>query len=62
VKKILWYLKWLVARFRLNPYVVCEMSRGRGLYDFHDYSDTDEGKPDHFVTLRCRRCGKLFCI
>jgi hypothetical protein len=54
--------RWFLARFRLDMDAVCEMSRGRGLDDFHDYPDTAHGYPDHFGTLTCVRCGKEFVI
>ena len=53
---------WFLARFRLSESAVCEMSAGRGLADYHEYEDGDIGYPDHFVTHRCRRCGKGFTI
>jgi hypothetical protein len=54
---------WFLARFRLSDSAVCEMSRGRGLHDdYHDYPDDEYGEPAHFVTLRCKRCGKEFTI
>lgn len=59
--KRLWL--WFLARFRLSKSAVCEMSRGRGLHnDYHDYPDSVDGQPDHFVILMCRRCGKSFTI
>ena len=57
--------KWRVflAYYRLDLKEVCRQSQGRGLYDdFHDYPDDPDGAPLHFVTLRCCRCQKLFCI
>jgi len=57
-----WWL-WFLARFRLSEAAVCALSRGRGLADdYHDYPDSEHGTPDHFVTLRCKRCGKEFTI
>ncbi len=57
----LWY--WFLARFRLSKWAVCEMSKGRGLFtDFHDYPDSKEKQPWHFVTMKCERCGKEFII
>lgn len=54
---------WLLARFRLDMAAVCVMSCGRGLHDdFHDYPDSEDGQPFHFVTMKCKRCGKSFCI
>lgn len=56
-------LDWFLARFRLSERAVCEMSKGRGLHDdFHDYPDDELGEPAHFVTLKCKRCGKEFVI
>lgn len=53
----------LLAYFRLSPYWVCEMSRGRGLHDdYHDYRDSDPPQPWHFHIHHCRRCGKPFYI
>ncbi len=55
--------KWLLARFRLSPKAVCEMSAGRDVWDdFHDYPDDAIPYPAHFVTLRCKRCGKKFTM
>ncbi len=55
----LWY--WFLARFHLSDWAVCEMSKGRGLHnDYHDYSDSVGGFPDHFTTMVCKRCGKEF--
>jgi hypothetical protein len=54
--------KFLLARFRLSESAVCEMSAGKGEYDFHDYPDSIEGKPLHFYLLECKRCGKKFRI
>lgn len=52
-----------LARFRLSPFAVCEMSRGRGPYDdFHDYPDDERGVPWHLADLKCKRCGKVFRI
>lgn len=54
---------WFLAFFRLDMEAVCEMSRGRGLYDdYHDYPDTDARYPWHMAELRCKRCGKKFSI
>jgi len=54
---------WFLARFRLSPRAVCEMSRGRGPGDdYHDYPDDIHGQPWHFVELECKRCGKKFFI
>lgn len=55
--------RWCQARFRLSEEAVCELSAGRGMHDdFHDYPDSVEGFPDHFVPLTCKRCGKQFYI
>jgi hypothetical protein len=68
VKKIfaflLYHSKLLLATWRLNEALVCEMSRGRGLYDdFHDYRDeSDFAGPWHGYTYHCSRCGKEFQI
>jgi len=57
------FWKWVQARFRLDLDVVCEMSKGREVWnDLHDYPDTEEGIPVHFATLKCARCGKEFTI
>lgn len=53
---------WFLARFRLSESAVCEMSKGKGLIDYHDYPDSAEGIPIHFCTLKCQRCGKDFTI
>jgi hypothetical protein len=52
------------ARFRLNQWAICEMSKGRGLHDdYHDYRDEDElAAPMHEYTYTCRFCGKEFMI
>ncbi len=56
-------VRWFLARFRLSEDAVCEMSRGRDLYnDYHDYHDSEDGKPYHFITMKCKRCGKEFVI
>ena len=55
--------RWFMARFRLNLRIVCEESAGKGWYDdYHDYKDDVGSQPYHFVTLRCKRCGKEFII
>jgi hypothetical protein len=61
-----------VAALRLNKRIVCEESAnlgrveaegsGRKATDFHDYPDSKEKTPDHFVFLTCERCGKRFTI
>ncbi len=57
-----WYW-WFLARFHLSDAAVCDLSRGRGPHDdYHDYDDTEERQPLHFVLLTCKRCGKTFYI
>lgn len=58
--KQLWY--WYCARFRLSMWAVCELSKGKGLVDYHDYPDSEHGEPWHFITMKCKRCGKEFTI
>ena len=59
--KRLW--KWFLARFHLSESAVCEMSKGLGPFeDYHDYDDSEHGFPDHFVMMKCKRCGKEFFI
>lgn len=59
--KRLWL--WILARFRLSPSAVCEMSKGRGPYDcYHDYPDSGTPQPMHFHLYKCSRCGKEFYI
>ncbi len=54
---------WFLARFHLSDAAVCEMSRGREKWnDFHDYGDSEDGYPDHFDVLTCKRCRKPFVI
>jgi hypothetical protein len=61
VVRRLW--RWFLARHRLDLQLVCEISASRGMFDdFHDYPDSLEGFPDHFVPLTCKRCGKQFYI
>ena len=56
-------LKYILARFRLNKRYVCELSKGKGLYDdYHDYPDTKDKFPLHLANLNCERCGKEFRI
>lgn len=58
-------LKWklFLASTHLSNGAVCEMSADLGMAeDFHDWIDSEEGLPVHFVKLRCKRCGKLFII
>lgn len=53
---------WFLAFFHLDNEAVCRLSEGLGPRDYHDYDDDEMGVPAHFVTLRCRRCGKEFII
>ena len=53
---------WFLAFFRIDLGLVCALSRGKGLVDYHDYHDTAEGEPWHFCKLKCKRCGKEFTI
>lgn len=63
INRLEYIWKWLIARFHLNDEIVCEMSKGRGMYnDFHDFTDSEFRIPWHFVTMKCRRCGKEFYI
>lgn len=55
-------IRLIIAIMRFNKRIVCEESTGQGPYDFHDYSDSIEGRPWHFVKLTCKRCGKKFII
>lgn len=57
------YIKmyWL-ARLRLSESAVCVMSSDQGAVDYHDYPDTKEKQPDHFILLECERCGKEFTM
>jgi hypothetical protein len=55
--------RWFLARFRLDLRVVCEESAGLGPHcDYHDYPDSVDGFPDHFIPLHCKRCGKQFYV
>lgn len=58
--KKLWL--WFLARFRLSLKAVCELSKDKGVIDWHDYPDSIEGEPWHMVLLTCKRCGKKFFI
>lgn len=52
-----------LAYTRWSKSAVCEMSRGRGLFDdFHDYRDATLPFPMHHHVYECRRCGKEFTI
>ena len=53
---------WFLARFRLSDDAVCEMSKGMGEIDYHDYPDSHDGEPWHFGFLTCKRCGKKFIM
>jgi len=53
---------WFLARFRLSDKAVCELSKDMGVIDWHDYPDSEEGFPEHFGLLKCKRCGKKFMI
>ncbi len=59
--RFLWL--WFLAFFHLDDVAVCQMSlywkNGR---DYHDYQNDELGLPAHFVTLKCKRCGKEFTI
>lgn len=55
-------IHYAVAFFRLNGKIVCSKSSGAGLIDFHDYPDSVEQEPWHFVNLTCNRCNKKFII
>lgn len=60
-----WRWTWLywLARLRLSQHAICVMSADRGCDDdFHDYPDTVDGEPFHFVTMKCRHCGKEFTL
>jgi hypothetical protein len=56
------FVLWFLARFRLSDQAVCEMSKDKGVIDYHDYPDTSEGEPEHFSWLVCKRCGKKFLM
>lgn len=52
-----------LALFHLNQKAVCNLSKNRGLHnDYHDYKDSIEGEPWHFIKLTCKHCGKQFYI
>ena len=53
---------YLLAFFRIDLNVVCEMSKDKGHYDFHDYPDDIYGEPWHFYLMTCKRCGKRFYL
>jgi hypothetical protein len=59
--KRLWL--WFLASLHLSESAMCEMSKGRGLFDdYHDYPDDIIGLPYHFIEMTCKRCGKKFYI
>lgn len=62
MKTIRHFIRWFIARFRLNLRIVCEESDGKGVFDYHDYPDSIEGEPWHFTHLTCKRCGKKLFI
>ena len=53
--------RFFLAWARLSESAICEQSDSP-YFDFHDYPDSLEGHPDHFVELTCKRCGKKFII
>ena len=54
---------WFLAFFHLSDDAVCVMSlECKGLQDYHDYTDSEEGLPMHFAVLTCKRCGKAFTM
>jgi len=56
------WIKLVLAFFHLSDSAVCEMSEGKGVVDYHDYSDDIFGYPGHFELLECKRCHKKFII
>lgn len=55
--------RWLLARFRLSPCIMCKESVGKGAFeDYRDYPDNDPSEPMHFVVMKCKRCGKTLCM
>jgi len=52
--------KTLIAFFRLNDKIICEMSNGKK--DYHDYKDSTMEVSWHFYNHTCKRCGKQFTI
>ena len=56
------FIRWLKAYYRWDLDLVCELSRGKGAIDYHDYDDDEAGLPQHFCLLKCKRCGKEFSI
>jgi hypothetical protein len=53
-------LRQLIAFFRLNDRIICEEAAAGN--DYHDYPDDIHGLPQHFGTLKCKRCGREFTI
>jgi len=53
---------WFLARFRLSEKAICKASKGKGMFDYHDYPDAIEEEPDYFHPMTCRRCGKKFLM
>ena len=53
-------LKRILAYFRLNSKLVCQLSNNKK--DYHDYSDSLENVPLHFYKYQCKRCSKTFEI
>jgi hypothetical protein len=54
------FIRWFLARFRFNLKIVCEESADKGMIDFHDYQDCEDGQPWHMIPVKCKRCGKKF--
>ena len=55
--------KRLLAYFRLNSKLICQLSNNKK--DYHDYSDSLENMPMHFYKYQCnqcKRCNKTFEI
>lgn len=57
-----WIWMYWLARLRISEKAVCTMSRNQGIVDHHDYDDSIEGQPWHFMLLTCKRCNKKFTI
>lgn len=55
-------IRKIIAILRLSDKIVCEESAGMGLYDYHDYPDSIEGEPWHFIGMECKRCNKKFIM
>ncbi len=58
---IITLIKYLIAYFRLNKRIVCEMSQN-SRWDFHDYKDSKDKQPYHMMKIRCERCSKGFFL